>query len=196
MVDISLFDKFKLIFEFIKKNYFIGLVILLIGAILIDLIYGNNKKQTKILYILTIVLILIYTLFSYYKPLFNIIDVYITNVFKLAYFPSIIDYLSFIIITIIIQLMSIKQSNKIIKNMNIWVGFILEALFIFNLIALNGINVDLSNVTKIYENDLLLSIFQITGILFIIWIFANIIILIINKFLEAKIDMPKLNDNY
>ena len=193
---ISLFDKFKLIFEFIKNNYFIGLVILLIGVILFDLIYGNNKKQTKTLYILTIVLILIYTLFSYYKPLFNIIDVYITNIFKLAYFPSIIDYLSFIIITIIIQLMSIKQSNKIIKNMNIWVGFILEALFIFNLIALNGINVDLSNVTKIYENDLLLSIFQITGILFILWIFANIIILIINKFLEAKIDMPKLNDNY
>ena len=196
MVDISLFDKFKLIFEFIKNNYFIALVILLIGVILFDLIYGNNKKQTKTLYILTIVLILIYTLFSYYKPLFNIIDVYITNIFKLAYFPSIIDYLSFIIITIIIQLMSIKQSNKIIKNMNIWVGFILEALFILNLIALNGINVDLSNVTKIYENDLLLSIFQITGILFIIWIFANIIILIINRFLEAKIAMPKLNDNY
>ncbi len=196
MVDMTLLDKFKLIFEFIEKNYFIGLVILLIGVILFDLIYGNNKRQTKILYILTIILILIYTIFSYYKPLFNIIDVYITNVFKLAYFPSIVDYLTFIIITILIQFISIKKAKPIIKNINIWVGFIIEALFIFNLIALNGVNINLSNVTSIYENNLLLSIFQTTGILFIIWLIFNIIVLIVNKFLENKIDMPKLNDNY
>ena len=186
MVDISIFDKVKLLFNFLKKNSLIVLVILLIGFVIMDLIYGNNKKGTKQLYIVVIVLTLIYVLFSYYKPFLNILDVYVANIFRLSYFPSIIEYTTFILITILIQFVSIKKGNKLIKNINIWVGFIIEALFIFNLVALNDIDINLNNLTSIYENNLLLSIFQLTGITFMIWIIINLMILIVNMFLSQS----------
>ena len=196
MVDTTLLDKLNLIYKFVKDNSFTFLIVLLIIIILLDFIYGNNTKQTKILYICIMILILVYGLFEYYKPLLNILDIYITYIFKLTYFPSIIDYFSMIIITIIVEIYSIKKLNGVQKNINIWISIIIELLFIINIIALNNINIDLNNITSIYENDLLLSIFQISSILFMIWIIYNLLTYLIKSFLNKRIEMPKLNDYY
>ena len=196
MVDTTLLDKLNLIYKFVKYNSFTFLIVLLILIILLDFIYGNNTKQTKILYICIMILILVYGLFEYYKPLLNILDIYITYIFKLTYFPSIIDYFSMIIITIIVEIYSIKKLNSVQKNINIWISIIIELLFIINIIALNNINIDLNNITSIYENDLLLSIFQISSILFMIWIIYNLLTYLIKSFLNKRIEMPKLNDYY
>ena len=196
MVDTGIFEKIGLIYRFLKDNSLIFLIILLIIAILLDYLYGRNTEKTKILYIITISLILIYGLFEYYKPLLNIIDVYITNIFKLAYFPSIIEYFSMILVTIILQIISVKKYGKIRKNINLWVGFILEALFVVNLVAINHITINLNSITSIYENDLLLSIFQLSGIIFIIWIVINFITSIIRLFFVNNIEIPKLNDDF
>lgn len=196
MVDTTLLDKLNLIYKFVKDNSFTFLIVLLIIIILLDFIYGNNTKQTKILYICIMILTLVYGLFEYYKPLLNILDVYITYIFKLTYFPSIIDYFSMIIITIIVEIYSIKKLNSVQKNINLWISIIIELLFIINIIALNNINIDLNNITSIYENDLLLSIFQISSILFMIWIIYNLLTYLIKSFLNKRIEMPKLNDYY
>jgi len=196
MVDISFIDKLDIIYKFLMNNSLIFLVLLLIIVIILDLLYGKNKKDTKRLYIFIIILILIYMMFSYYKPLFNIIDVYIENIFKLAYFPSIIEYFTMVLITIIIQIVSIKKASTVLKNINIWVGIIIEILFIINIIAMNNINVDLNTITSIYENDLLLSIFQVTGIIFIVWIIINTLTYIVSLYLIDRIDVPKLNNDY
>lgn len=196
MVDTGIFDKINLIYQFLKDNSLIFLVLLLIITIILDLLYGKNKKDTKILYGFIIALLLIYTMFSYYKPLLNIVDVYITNIFKLAYFPSIIEYFSMILITILIQIISIKKCNSVQKNINIWVGILIEILFIINVIAMNNITVDLNSVVSIYENDLLLSIFQLTGIIFMIWIIINLLTFIVSLYLTDRIELPKLSDEY
>ena len=196
MVDTNLFDKIGLIYNFLKNNSLIFLIILLVIFILLDCLYGKNTKEIKFLYVITIILIFILGLFEYYKPLFNIIDVYITNLFKLAYFPSIIEYFSMILITIYVQVISSKKYNKIHKNINLWVGFLIETLFIINVVAMKHISVDLNTVTKIYENDLLLSIFQLTGSIFMIWIIVNIIIYLIKLFLVNNIEIPRLNEEY
>ena len=196
MVDTTLLDKLNLIYKFVKDNSFTFLIVLLTIIILLDFIYGNNTKQTKILYICIMILILVYGLFEYYKPLLNILDIYITYIFKLTYFPSIIDYFSMIIITIIVEIYSIKKLNGVQKNIKIWISIIIDLLFIINIIALNNINIDLNNITSIYENDLLLSIFQISSIVFMIWIIYNLLTYLIKSFLNKRIEMPKLNDYY
>ena len=196
MVDKGVFSKLGLITKFISNNSFIFLVLLLVLVMIIDLVYGKNKKETKIMYYIIMALILIYGLFEFYKPLFNIIDVYITNIFKLAYFPSIIEYFSMILLTIVIQIISIKKFSKIHRFINVCVGIFIELLFIVNVIAMKSITVDLSLITKIYENDLLLSIYQLTGITFMLWIIYNIIILSINLFIKNRIEMPRLIDEY
>lgn len=196
MVDTGVFEKINLIYQFLKDNSLIFLILLLIIVIILDLLYGKNKKETKTLYGFIIVLLLIYMMFNYYKPLFNIIDVYLTNIFKLTYFPSIIEYFSMILITIILQIISIKKCNRVQKHINIWVGIIIEVLFIVNIIAMNGINVDLNNIITIYENDLLLSIFQLTGIIFIIWVVINILTFIVSLYLTDRLELPRLSDDY
>ncbi len=196
MVDTTLLDKLNLIYKFLSDKSIITLIILLIIVILLDFTYGNNNKQTKIMYIIILSLILIYGLFEYYKPLLNIFDTYITYLFKLTYFPSIIDYMSMIFITIFIEIYSIKKLSKVQKNINIWVSFIIEVLFVINVIALKNINIDLNSITSIYENDLLLSIFQVSSIIFMIWIIFNLLTYLIKSFVNSRIEMPKLNDNY
>ena len=196
MVDTTLLDKLNLIYKFLSDKSIIMLIILLVIVILLDFTYGNNNKQTKFMYIIILSLILIYGLFEYYKPLLNILDTYITYLFKLTYFPSIIEYMSMIFITIFIEIYSIKKLNKVQKNINIWVSFIIEVLFVINVIALKNINIDLNSITSIYENDLLLSVFQVSSIIFMIWIIFNLLTYLIKSFLNSRIEMPKLNDNY
>ena len=196
MVDNTILNKINIIFNFMKENSLVFLTLLLIIVIVMDLLYGKNKKETKILYSVIIILMLIYTLFSYYKPFFNIIDVYITNIFRITYFPSIIEYFTMILITIVIQLISANKCSKVLKNINIWVGIIIEVLFITNIIAMNNININLNMITSIYENELLLSIFQFTSIIFMIWIIINILSFIVSLYLSERIDIPKLDNDY
>ena len=61
---------------------------------------------------------------------------------------------------------------------------------------MKDITVDLSTITKIYEQDLLLSIFELSSMVFIVWIVTNIIINIIKLFLTPRIEIPKLNNEY
>lgn len=196
MVDIGFLDKLKLIYEFIESNSLILLVLLLIIVIILDLLYGKNKKETKLLYITIIGLTILYIIFSYYKPFLNIVDVYIENIFRLSYFPSIIEYFTMLLITIVIQIISCKKCSKVQKNINLWVGIFIESLFIINVIAMNNITVDLNSITSLYENNLLLSIFQISSIVFMIWIIINILTFIVSLYLSDRIEMPKLNNEY
>lgn len=196
MVDTTILNKINLIYSFIKDNSFIFMILLLVLIILIDLIYGNNSKSTKRLYVITIILILLYGTFEYYKPLLNIVDTYITNLVKLAYFPSLIEYFTMILITIFFQVYSIKKYEGVQRNINIWVAIFIEFLFITNVIAMKDITVDLSTITKIYEQDLLLSIFELSSMVFIVWIVTNIIINVIKLFLTPRIEIPKLNNEY
>lgn len=196
MVDTTLINKISLVYKFLSDNSFIGLILLLILVIVMDLMYGKNKKETKILYLVIILLMVIFILLSYYKPFINIIDVYISNAFRLAYFPSIIEYFSMILITVIIQIVSFRKCNKVLKNINLWIGLVIECLFIVNVVAMNGVTVDLNTVTSIYENDLLLSLFQLTGIIFMLSLIMNLLVYIVSSFLETKIEMPKIREDY
>lgn len=196
MVDTTLINKISLVYKFLSDNSFIGLILLLILVIVMDLMYGKNKKETKILYLVIILLMVVFILLSYYKPFINIVDVYISNVFRLAYFPSIIEYFSMILITVIIEIISFRKCNKVLKNINLWIGLVIECLFIVNVVAMNGITVDLNTITSIYENDLLLSLFQLTGIIFMLWIIMNLLVYIVSSFLETKIEMPKIREDY
>lgn len=196
MVDTTLINKISLVYKFLSDNSLIGLILLLILVIVMDLMYGKNKKETKVLYLVIILLMVVFILLSYYKPFINIVDVYISNVFRLAYFPSIIEYFSMILITVIIEIVSFRKCNKVLKNINLWIGLVIECLFIVNVVAMNGITVDLNTITSIYENDLLLSLFQLTGIIFMLWIIMNLLVYIVSSFLETKIEMPKIREDY
>lgn len=196
MVDTTILNKLGLIYEFLKENSLITLILLLLIVIIMDLCYGRNKKDIKILYGFIIALLMIFIGLIYYKPLLNIFDIYITYITKITYFPSIIEYVSFILITIILQIYSLRNKVGFIKHFNLWIGVIIEILFIINLIALNDINIDLNSLTSIYENDLLLSLFQVTGIIFILWIVINILIFIVSIYLTKDIELPKLSRDY
>ena len=187
MVDTTIINKLNLIYKFISDKSIIMMIIILMLFIIMDLMYGKNNKQTKLLYTAILILIFIYGLFTYYKPLLNVLDTYITYLFKITYFPSIIEYMTMIIITIIIQIYSLKKLNKVQRNINFWIGIIIEILFITNIIALNNINIDLNNITSIYENDLLLSIFQLSSIIFMIWIIYNLLTYLIKSFIRGFI---------
>ena len=86
MVNTNFINKLSLIAEFIKDNSLISLILLLILVVILDLFYGNNKKDIKLMYGIIIILLIVFIGIIYYKPLFNIVDIYITNIMKITYF--------------------------------------------------------------------------------------------------------------
>lgn len=196
MVDINFVDKLKIIWDFLSGNSLIVLIMMLVLVIIMDLLYGSNNKNTKKLYFIIVMLIVLFGIIIYNKSFLNIMDTYIANIFRITYFPSIIEYVTMILITLIIQFISILKNSGLIKHINIWVGIIIELLFVINLMAMNNINVNLNTLTSIYENNLLLSIFQISSFVFMIWIIFNLIIFIIFLFIDNKIELPKLKKDF
>lgn len=113
-------------------------------------------------------------LITYFEEFLKFIDVLNKNIVMLINFPSLLQYTVIIFITLIIMIISIfnKKMNRILSRINI--GVFIADLFIFFLILdqINKTNIDLSNKINIYSNKNLMVLFEISMIIFVIWLFG------------------------
>lgn len=195
MVELSLFEKIKTLFSLIFSSPLF--LILLIGVIIIfiDIFYISKKsKKVKIIYLILSIIIIFILLYSYLEQLLNIIDIINKNIVNIINFPSLLEYIVINIISLLIMLFSLikKNTNKIVKRINI--GVIISDIFIFFLILdqISKNNIDLSSKVDIYINQNLMVLFQINMFIFIIWIIGLIIFKICKHLIkEEEIELPK-----
>ena len=172
MVELSLFEKIKTIFDLIFSSSLFLILLIGIVIILID-VFFISKKNDKVKRIYKIIsLIIIFLLFlMYYKEFLNFINVLNKSIVMFINFPSLLQYtvLMFVMLVFMIVGLFIKKKNKFIKNINI-VSFFIE-LFLFFLIldVISKSDIDLNNKINIYANSNLLVLFEMSVFVFLIW---------------------------
>ena len=194
MVELSLLDKIKTLLNLVLSSSLFLILLISIGIIILDICYISRKsKKVKMIYAVISFIIIIGLSINYLKELVNIINVINKNLVMLINFPTILEYVTIIFISILVMIISFifKRFTKIIRGINL--GVVIADLFIFFLILdqISKNNVDLSNKIDIYSNQNLMVLFQISLFIFIIWMAFLIIYSIIMKLIKTNYNIEK-----
>jgi hypothetical protein len=189
MVEFSLWEKIKTVFNLIFTSPLF--LILLFGIILmiVDIkLISKKDKKTKVIYAILSLVIVGLLLQSYFDSLLNIFDIIAKNIVSFIYFPTVLEYIIMLIISLIILFISIfnKKINHKVKIVNSFVCIINAFLFFLILDQISASNVDLSKMVSIYTNDKLMILFELSIGIFVLWIIGLIIYKIINAIIHKN----------
>ena len=178
MVELSLLEKIKTLFILIFSSSLFLILLLGIFIILVDIFYiSKQSKKVKIMYFVVSIVVIGILLLTYFEEFLKFINVLNKSIVMLINFPSLLQYTIIIFITLIIMIISIfnKKINRVISRINI--GVFIADLFIFFLLLdqINKSNIDLSNKVDIYSNRNLMVLFELSMIIFTIWLLGLII---------------------
>ena len=194
MVELSLLDKIKILLNLVLSSSLFLILLISIGIIILDISYISRKsKKVKMIYAVISFMIIIGLSINYLKELVNIVNVINKNLVMLINFPTILEYVTIVFMSIIVMIISFifKRFTKIIRGINL--GVVIADLFIFFLILdqISKNNLDLSNKIDIYSNQSLMVLFQISLFIFIIWMAFLIIYSIIMKLIKSNYNIKK-----
>ena len=99
------------------------------------------------------------------------INSFVKGIMNYIYFPSTIVYF-FIMLFVSIMLIYTLFSKKLtyVKKVINYAFFSLLFFFFMSFLSLSAVDgVDLINVTKLYQNDTILSLVQISNLLLVVW---------------------------
>ena len=173
-MDLSLIDKLNVIFKYIFSS-FLSIEMFIISLLLFIILVINIKKKN---YIIQIIALGIYIGFIFGIFISNFdyvkycIDSFVKKVMNYIYFPSTIVYffiMIFCTIMIIYTLYS-KKMTTFKKVFNYIFFSILYYMFMSFITLCTYEMVDLLDVPKLYENNVILSIVQVSNFILLIWI--------------------------
>ncbi len=190
MLDISLFEKIKTVFNLIlTAPYFI--LLLIFAIIVYFLLFQSTKRnQEQKLYIYAGLygLILLAIIIKYNKQLFAFLDYMVDNLFIIFYFPNLAAYIVMVIAINIILLVTIfsKRISNIIKQINIATYCLMTYILFLTLDLVAKKNLDVYLNTDLYANREIMSLIQINNVIFILWLVA----ILIYKFSGKVANLP------
>lgn len=190
MVEYTLLEKIKTLFNLITDSPLFLILLFGILLMIIDIMFiSKTDKKTKIIYAVVSLIIIILFMNSYLGSLFSIFDVIAKNIVSIIYFPTMLQYILMLIISLIILIISItsKKINLIIKRVNILVLIVNTFLFFLIIDQINNNNIDLASKVSIYSNSILMILLELSITIFIIWMIGLMLYKIIKK-LSIKSD--------
>ena len=194
MDKLSFIDKLKVLIEVSasSKLFVLVIVFLLFLGIVFYKTNKSNKKNTRFIYITSILFVVIFLLVSYYKSIGNMMDYLVNNLFIIIYFPNLAVYLSAIIITNIILLISLFnfKTSKLIRNINITIYCILNYILALILYLVDKYNLDVFKTESVYQNRAAQALIELSSIIFIVWILFLIVYRLIMVYLRKEYKQP------
>lgn len=176
-MNLSLLEKIGVIIKYTFSS-FLSIELFVLSLLLFLLLYLNSRKKSQLIQISAFVLYLGFIIgifISYTSYVQTCIDSFVKKVMNYIYFPSTIVYffiMLFVTIVMIYTLFSRKLNGKK-KVFNYSIFSILYYFFISFLSLASYDMVDLVDITKLYENDTILSIVQISNLLLVIWLLVT-----------------------
>lgn len=172
-LNLSFIDKFVVIFRYIFSS-FLSIEMFLMILLLFFVLLVNLKRNNRFIQMLAIGIYLGFVLgilISYTSYVKTCINSFVKEILNYIYFPSTIVYffiIVFVTIMILYNLFSKKLSffKKVFNYLFFSLMYFLFTSFI-SLATYDG--VDFLDVTKVYQNDTILSFVQISNLLLVIW---------------------------
>ena len=195
-MELSLFEKMKIIFELLFSSFmFIELFFLFL--LLFLLVVVNMKVKNKVIPIfLTIffaisVLVLVIYHFSYVA---TCLDTFIMKVMDYYYFPSTVVFFFLFILAIFIFIYTIFSKRLLTwkKIFNYGIMTVIFLLFSMFIGVASIHHIDLSDVVSLYQNDQILSVVQLSNLIFLCWVvitfFYHLYLFFRRKFDKEKVE--------
>ncbi len=173
-MNLSLIDKLVVIARYLFSS-FLSIELFVISLLLFLVLFVNLKKDNRIVQIISLSIYLGFVVgvfITYTSYVRTSIDSFVKGIMHYIYFPSTIVYF-FIMVFVTIMVVYTLFSKKLsfFKKVVNYAFFSILFFFFMSFLSLAAIdNVDLIHVTKLYENDTILSLVQVSNFLLVIWI--------------------------
>lgn len=189
-MDLSVIEKITIIIKYIFSS-FLSIEIFILSLLLFLVLFINHKKNNYILQMISVSIFLgfVVGIFATYTTyVHTAIDSLVKRIMHYVYFPSTFVYF-FIMLFVTILLIYTMFSNKLSNFKKIFNYAFFSLLFFFfmsflSLAAIDG--VDLTDMTRLYENNVTLSFVQVSNFVLLIWIiytfFYHLLLIYKNKF--------------
>ena len=173
-MNLSLIDKIGTIFKYIFSSFLSIEMFILSLLLFVILVYNLKRKNTFVQMIAIGVYIgfIIGIFISYTTYVQTCISSFIKSIMNYIYFPSTIAYFFIILFTTCIPICTIfsRKLTKFKKIFNFSFFCIMYFLFM-GFLSLSAYDmVDLLDIKKLYQNDTILSIVQVSNLLLLVWI--------------------------
>ena len=190
MKGLSIFDKIKVVVDITMANkiFFVIMALLIFLSVLFATTNRKNAKDSKKTYGIIYLVAIICVIVKYYSSLSAIYDNMMDNLFIIFYFPNISVYIAAIITTNIIMWISMfsNKTKKITRIVNSIVFFLMHYILILILNVIANNNLDVFDSVKLYQNNNVHSLIELSSNIFIIWIIYLVIYKILINYLERK----------
>ena len=173
-MELSLFDKMKIIVELLFSSFmFIELFLLFLLLFLLVII--NMKAKTKalpvfltVIFIFSILGFIIYH-FSYVSMC---VDTLIMKIMDYYYFPSTVVFFFLFVFAVLIFIYTLFSKKLLLWKKIVNYG-IMTIIFLFFSVFVGsaGLNhIDLADTVSLYQNNQILSIVQVSNLIFLCWL--------------------------
>ena len=190
-MDLSLFGKLEIIFKYIFSS-FLSIEMFLMCLLLFFILIVNLRKNNYIVQLIAIgvyVGFIIGIFISYTTYVKTCINSFVKEIMNYIYFPSTIVYF-FIIVFVTVMILITLFSRRISKFKKIVNYFFFSILYFFfmSFIALGAYDgVDLIDISKLYQNNTILSFVQVSNLILVIWLLYTAFYYLY-KYLRKKYD--------
>ena len=178
MEQLSLMDKFKVLFDNIFEHP-LFIIILLVPAI----IFLLQKKHGKKAFVFVYLLVIVFVLYIGGEVIFELFDNLMNGLFMTLYFPNFITLFVVVVLCSAIALISFfsKKMFKINKIINITGFAIIQMLFVLILTIVRSKNINIYADNALYSNNDVLTLMQLLIGTFALQVISILIINGINK---------------
>ena len=173
-MNLSLFEKFGIIFRYIFSS-FLSIEMFILSLLLFIILIVNLKKNNSVIQMIAIGIYLGFVIgivISYASYVQTCVDSFVKLIMNYIYFPSTVVYF-FIILFISIMILYTLFSKKLtmFKKIVNYLFFSILYFFFMSFVALATYDgVDLLDISKLYQNDTILSFVQISNFILVVWI--------------------------
>ena len=172
-MNLSILDK---IFDVLKMTFssFLGIELFLLCTFFLVISIFNIKQKEKVVNYFTLT---IFSMFIILLIIFNLdytgycIDKVLKLVLKYIYFPSTVVYFYMEVLVVIILMITIfsEKITNFKKIFNYVVFTLFNLLFFLFISVISYSKIDLASTVDLYSNDSILSLVQVSNILFVMW---------------------------
>lgn len=172
-MDLSVIEKISIIFKYVFSS-FLSIEIFILSLLLFLVLFINHKKHNYVLQMISVSVFLgfVVGIFATYTTyVHTAIDSLVKRIMHYIYFPSTFAYffiMLFVTFLLIYTMFSQKLSN--FKKIFNYAFFSLLFFFFMSFLSLAAIDgVDLTDMTRLYENNVTLSFVQVSNFVLLIW---------------------------
>ena len=195
-MELSLFEKMKVIIELLFSS-FMFLELLLLFLLLFLLVIINIKAKNKVLPIfLTIIFIISILGFTIYHFSYvtMCVDTFIMKVMDYYYFPSTVVFFFLFLLAVFIFIYTMFSQKLLVWKKAFNYIFMSIIFLLFSMfVGVAGIHqLDIADAVALYQNNQILSIVQLSNLLFLFWIvisfFYHLYLFFKRKFDKEKVE--------